>query len=386
MIRNSSLPDVAIAGAGLIGLSIAFELAERGAVVRVYDRAEPARAASWAGAGMLAPYTESARDETLLALCAASLREYPSFVERVRAASGVDPHLRLDGIVHAAFGEEHAAALERRATELCARGVACERLDRTQTLSREPWLGGHVSGALLVSGEGHVDNRRLGRALVAACRERGVAVDKVGAVAVECDARRVLGMRTDVGFTPAGAVVNAAGAWAGQLHGLPAEVLPAIEPRKGQMLALQVPARFVRSATWLPGAYVVPREDGRLLVGATDERAGFDERVTAAGMRTILDAALNAAPALAGFSIVETWAGLRPGTADGRPYIGATALAGLFVAAGHYRNGILLAPATARLVGDAVAGLWDSQLDAFSPGRGKGTARDVESALPSAKA
>ncbi|MGB8520568.1 MAG: FAD-dependent oxidoreductase, partial [Candidatus Tumulicola sp.] len=146
MIRNSLLPDVAIAGAGLIGLSIAFELAERGAVVRVYDRAAPARAASWAGAGMLAPYTESARDETLLGLCAASLREYPSFVERVRAASGVDPHLRLDGIVHAAFGAEQAAALERRAAELRARGVACERLDRTQTLSREPWLGGHVSG------------------------------------------------------------------------------------------------------------------------------------------------------------------------------------------------------------------------------------------------
>ncbi|MGB8520722.1 MAG: FAD-dependent oxidoreductase, partial [Candidatus Tumulicola sp.] len=228
--------------------------------------------------------------------------------------------------------------------------------------------------------------RRLGRALIAACRERGVAVDTVGTVAVECDARRVLGMRTDVGFTPAGAVVNAAGAWAGQLQGLPAEVLPAIEPRKGQMLALQVPARFVRSATWLPGAYVVPREDGRLLVGATDERAGFDERVTAAGMRTILDAALNAAPALAGFSIVETWAGLRPGTADGRPFIGATALAGLFVAAGHYRNGILLAPATARLVCDAVSGVEDRQLDAFSLGRGKGTPRDVESALPSAKA
>ncbi len=386
MIHNASLPDVAIAGAGLIGLSIAFELAERGAAVRVYDRAEPARAASWAGAGMLAPYTESARDETLLALCAASLREYPPFVERVRAASAVDPHLRLDGIVHAAFGTEQAVALERRAAELCARGVECERLDRVQTLSREPWLGGHVSGALLVSGEGHVDNRRLGRALVAACRARGVTIDTVGAVAVECDARRVLGMRTDVGFTPAGAVVNAAGAWAGQLHGLPAEVLPAIEPRKGQMLALQVPAGFVRRATWLPGAYAVPRDDGRLLVGATDERAGFDERVTAAGMRTILDAVLNAAPALAGFSIVETWAGLRPGTADGRPYIGATALQGLFVAAGHYRNGILLAPATARLVCDAIGGVADSQLDAFALGRGKAAPRDVESALPSAKA
>src|SRR5581483_4734374 len=226
---------------------------------------------------------------------------------------------------------------------------------------------------------GHVDNRRLGRALLAACRERGVSMETVATVAVECDARRVLGMRTDVGYTPAGAVVNAAGAWAGHVQGLPAFVLPAIEPRKGQMLALQVPAGFVRRVTWLPGAYVVPRADGRLLVGATDERAGFDERVTAAGMQTILSAALRAAPALGGFSIVETWAGLRPGTADGRPFVGATALQGLFVAAGHYRNGILLAPATARLVCDAIAGAPDARLDAFSLERAKTERRNVES-------
>jgi glycine oxidase len=386
VIRSSSPPDVAIAGAGLIGLAIAFELAERGAVVRVYDRSEPARAASWAGAGMLAPYTESAQDETLLDLCAASLREYPAFVERVREASGVDPQLRLDGIVHAAFGGEERAALEMRAERLRARGADCEPLDRAQTLAHEPWLGGHVSGALLVHGEGYVDNRRLGRALVAACRERGVAIDTVSAVAVECDARRVLGMRTDFGFTPAGAVVNAAGAWAGQLQGLPAAVLPPVEPRKGQMLALQVPAGFVRRATWLPAAYVVPRDDGRLLAGATDERAGFDERVTAEGVRTILDAALSAAPALGGFSIVETWAGLRPGTPDGRPFLGPTRLAGLFLAAGHYRNGILLTPATARLVCEAVMGEADSRLEAFALDRRTAPSPNVESTLRSAKA
>lgn len=386
MTHNSSLPDVAIAGAGLIGLAIAFELAERGAVVRVYDRGEPARAASWAGAGMLAPYTESARDETLLALCAESLREYPSFAERVQAAGGVDPHLRLNGIVHAAFAGEEASALEVRAAELRRRGVACERLDRTQALAREPWLGGHLFGALIVSGEGHVDNRRLGRALVSACRERGVTVDTVAQVAVECDRRRVLGMRTDVGFTPAGAVVNAAGAWAGRLRGLPAAALPAVEPRKGQMFALQVPAGFIRRATWLPGAYVVPRDDGRLLVGATDEHAGFDERVTAAGMRAILDAALDAAPALGGFSIVETWAGLRPATADGRPFVGATPLHGLYVAAGHYRNGILLAPATARLICDAVAGTPDVRLGAFSLDRKNVLGHRMDSVAPGAKA
>ena len=387
MNRNLSLPDVAIAGAGLIGLSIAFELAGRGATVRLYDRNEPARAASWAGAGMLAPYTESARDETLLASCEASLRAYPSFAERVRDASGIDPHLHLNGIVHAAFGDAQHAELEWRAQRLRARSVGCDVLDRAQVLAVEPWLGSRVSGALFVHGEGYVDNRRLGRALVAACRERGVAVERVASLAIECDARRVLGVRSDLGFTPAGAVVNAAGAWAGALPGLPPAALPRVEPRKGQMLALQVPAGFVRHATWLPGAYAVPRDDGRLLVGATDERAGFDQRVTAEGIHALLDAALRAAPALGGFSVVETWAGLRPGTADGRPYIGTTPLEGLYVAAGHYRNGILLAPETARLVYEAIAGHADEALGAFSLDRiGARSAGDVESAFDGAKA
>lgn len=356
MTRASSLPDVAIAGAGLIGLAIAFELAERGAVVRVYDRGEPAKAASWAGAGMLAPYTEAAHDETLPALCVASLREYPGFVERVRAASAIDPHLQLEGIVHAAFDEGQLDRLRDMEANLRARGVACDALDRASALALEPWLGNALSGALLVAGEGCVDNRRLGRALLAACRERGAIVTTSSTVAIECDTRRALGVRSDFGFTPAGAVVNAAGAWAGALRGVPATCLPPVEPRKGQMFALQVPAGFVRRPTWVPGAYLVPRGDGRLLVGATDERAGFDTRVTAAGVRGLLDAALGAAPALGDFSIVESWAGLRPATPAGRPFIGRTPLDGLYVAAGHYRNGILLAPATARLLCGAIAG------------------------------
>jgi glycine oxidase len=233
----------------------------------------------------------------------------------------------------------------------------------------EPWLGRHVSGALCVQGEGCIDNRRLGRALVAACRERGVAIATTSALAIECDARRVLGVRSDLGFTPAGAVVNAAGAWAGALEGVPSHCRPPIEPRKGQMLALQAPAGFVRRATWVPGAYLVPRDDGRLLVGATDERAGFDARVTADGLRTLLDASLAAAPALGSFSVVETWAGLRPATLDGRPFVGPAPLAGLYVAAGHYRNGILLAPATARLLCDVIAGNDSAELAPFSFGR-----------------
>jgi glycine oxidase len=165
-----------------------------------------------------------------------------------------------------------------------------------------------------------------------------------------------LGIRSERGFTPASAVVNAAGAWAGAVDGIPAQCLPPVAPVKGQMLALEMPLGFVHRVTNVPGAYLVPRDDGRLLVGATVERAAFDERLTAGGIHQLLHAALQAAPSLEGFTVSELWSGLRPGSPDGRPFIGPTPLAGLFVAAGHFRNGILLTPATARAVAGCIDG------------------------------
>jgi glycine oxidase len=361
--------DVIVAGAGLVGLAIAFELAERGASVRVYDRNEPVRAASWAGAGMLAPYTERIEDEHLLALCAASLEEYPAFVRRILDASGVNVGLRLDGVIYAAFEDAGMEALRRHCAILAALGVPCQLLDRAATLAAEPWLGAGVLGGLLKSTEGYVDNRRLGRALVAACTERGVRIERTPSLGLECDSRRALGVRTDRGFVAAGAVINACGAWAAELMGVPDPCVPAIEPVKGQMIALAVPDRLVHRATWVPGAYLVPREDGRLLIGATVESTGFDDRVTAEGVHELLHAALAAAPALASFTMTESWAGLRPGTPDGLPYLGRTALEGFYLATGHYRNGILLSPATARLLADAIEGGDASELEPFSIGR-----------------
>ena len=176
-----------------------------------------------------------------------------------------------------------------------------------------------MSGGLITQNEGHVDNRRLGRALSAACRARGVRIERSERLAFECDARRVLGVVADRGFVAAGAVVNASGAWAAQLPGVPRDCVPPVVPVKGQMLALAAPAGFVRRATWVPGAYLVPRDDGRLLIGATVEAAGFDQRVTGEGMHELLHAALGAAPSLGGFAVTEQWAGLRPGTPDELP-------------------------------------------------------------------
>ncbi len=347
--------DALVVGGGLIGLSIAFELAQRGVNVRVYDRGEPGRGASWAGAGMLAPYAERIGDEALLELCRASLAQYPAFVQRVVEASGVHVDVQLDGIVEAAFNAERLEALAEFARELRARDVSCEMLDRRAALLAEPALGKHVVGALLIEAQGYVDNRRLGRALLAACRAEGVMVHApVSGVAIECDERRVLGVRSALGFAPASIVINAAGAWAAHIDGIPPAVRPAVTPVKGQMLALAVPDGFIHRATWVPGAYLVPRTDGRLLIGATVEDAGFDERVTAAGIDTLLHAALAAAPSLGVFTVTESWAGLRPATPDGRPFIGPTAIAGLLLATGHYRNGILLAPVTAAMIASFV--------------------------------
>ncbi len=346
--------DAVVVGAGLIGLAIAFELAERGAAVRILDRSEPGGAASWAGAGMLAPYTEDLGTDALLQLCASSLRDYPAFVERIRAASGIDPHLRLAGVVHAAFEEAELDSLRRRARALRDAGIACDALDRPALLRAEPWLGSHAIGGILTVGEGCVDNRRLGRALAAACGTRGVRIERSAFVRVECDARRVLGVHTEAGFVGAAVVVNACGAWAAALAGSPPQCVPPVAPVKGQMVALAAPSGLVRRPAWVPGAYLVPREDGRLLVGATVESAGFDERVTAGGVEALLLAALAAAPSLGDFALTESWAGLRPGTPDGLPILGRTAIDGFLLATGHFRNGILLAPATARLIADAI--------------------------------
>lgn len=347
--------DVAVIGAGIIGLAVAFELAGRGAMVRVFDTGEPAKAASWAAAGMLAPRTEHLTDEPLRNLCESSLAQYPEFAEAVREAGGVDPHLRLDGIVHAAYSEDAYARLQEWSSKLAIAGHRSQLLSREETLRVEPALGKHVTGALLIEGEGQVDNRRLGRGLAAACRARGVRLHTgVHSLSVECDSRRVLGVHSDVGYLAAGAVINAAGAWAGRIDGVPASCVPRVYPMKGEMLAIEIPVGFMRHTTWIPRGYLVPRMDGRLLVGATAKDTGFDARVTAGGVESLLAAATKAVPGLKDFTISETWAGLRPATRDERPFLGATPLQGYFLACGHYRNGILLAPATARLLADAL--------------------------------
>jgi glycine oxidase len=361
------MADVAIVGAGLIGLSVAYELAQRGAEVIVYDRDEPARAASWAGAGMLAPYSESVVDPAMLALCRASLDAYPAFVAELAQRTGVDAYLRVDGTLHVAHDDAELAQLIDRVREMRANGGAAVVLERADVLAREPFVSTATVGGVFVANEAQVDNRRLGRALVAAALGLGVRFERVAQIALESDARRVRGVRIPTGFASASTVVNAAGAWAGELDGVPDHARVDIRAVAGEMLALAVPAGALRALIWRGGRYFVPRGDGRVLVGATMQERGDDARVTAAGVADLLDFALSVAPALGSFALVETWAGLRPASADGLPYLGATALDGYIVATGHFRNGILLTPLTGRLIAELIVDGRQSGLAPFSP-------------------
>jgi glycine oxidase len=360
--------DVLIIGAGLIGLASAYELARRGASVCVLEAGEPGKAASWAAAGMLTPHTEEHGSSILEEFGAESLRRYPALARELRERVGVDVRFQPDGVLRIAYDDDALRELSAHAAHLAVRGIRARMLDAGCLRGEEPAVAGHALGALLLEEEGQVDNRRLVRALHAACTSAGVRIEAGTEVeALEADARRVRGVRTSHGFIAASVVLNAAGAQAGLLAGVPAHARMPVTPIKGQMLALGMPRGLVRRVLWVPGVYLVPRIDGRLLIGATVEQAEFDVRVTARGVHILLDATLRAMPALQDLALVETWAGVRPASADGLPFIGATALDGYFVACGHYRYGILLAPATACLLADAVEGKTSAYADAFSP-------------------
>jgi glycine oxidase len=318
---------------------------------------------------MLAPFSKEMPDPAMLALCRDSLAVFPEFGEELRERTGVDVRFRRDGTLHVALDEPRLAELALHAQTFRDNGGEVTMLSRNDVLAREAMLAKDLAGALFVANEAQVDNRRLGRALFAACESLGVRFERADGIALEGDARRVRGLRTEYGFASAPIVINAAGAWAGELPGVPTHARVRVRPVAGEMLALAVPQQAMRALVWLGHRYLVPRGDGRLLVGATVEERGFDARVTAAGLHDLLDAALAVAPALASFALVETWAGLRPGSHDGRPYLGATALDGYFVASGHYRNGILLAPITARLIAQLVTEGSADALAPFAPGR-----------------
>ncbi len=375
---DGSRPDVVVVGGGLAGLAVAWRSAQRGLRVILLDPA-PGGGASHAAAGMLAPVTEVGYgEEPLLRLSLDSAARYPGFVAEVEQAAGQSVGYRQEGTLVVALDADDRVALGELYRFQRSLGLAVLELSGRDCRRHEPLLAPGVRGGLLVEGDHSVDNRRLCAALLVAAARGGVEVRRQRATGLaQGRDGRVVGVQVAGGeLLSTGTVVLAAGCWSGDLAGLPPGSVP-VRPVKGQILRLRVPpalrgalTRTVRGTVRGAKVYLVPRTDGEVVVGATMEEQGLDTRVTAGAVYELLRDAHELLPVVTELELVESLAGLRPGTPDNAPLLGPGPLPGLVLATGHHRNGVLLTPVT----GDAIAGLLAdgtlAQVAApFTPGR-----------------
>ena len=370
MIRTA---DVVVVGGGVIGCAIARELARRGVRrVVVVERGEVGAEASRAAAGMVAPQAECEASGPLLRLGVVSRGRYAAWSEALREETGIDVEYRADGILYAALSAADVRVLAARARWQRAAGLRVERLTARAARRLVPALAPGTRGALYFPDDHRVDNERLAVAVGRAAERAGAALlPGTEALAVGARRGRVALVKTRAGRIAAPVVVNAAGAWAGALA-LPRGVArPPVFPVRGQMLVLRADGPALGRPLYSRRGYLVPRSDGRVLAGSTLERSGYEKRVTAGAAADLLAAAHALVPAVARFGLESAYAGLRPGTPDRRPILGAAPdLPGLFYATGHYRSGILLAPATAEALADLVlAGKTRLPLAGMAPGR-----------------
>lgn len=364
--------DVAIVGGGLIGCSIALELAAEKLKIVVLDKQQAGREASWAAAGMLSPAPDSARDLPLVPLAKESLRLYPEFVRAVEQASGKPVDYIRRGTLQiftasSAEAERDAALAEHR--EL---GLASEAIDLAEARQLEPALSAAARAVLLLPEEGSVDPRLLmDSVLEGAVHERVEIRSGCGVTSLIQQGNRCTGVLLAIGEKiEAEHVVLAAGCFSGEITLKGSSLFPSIptRPVRGQMLALQHKNLVLTHVLRSDRGYLVPRADGRIVAGSTSEDAGFHKSVTAGGISKIIEAAVELCADLAAAEIIETWCGLRPGTPDDLPILGLSNVEGFILATGHYRNGILLAPITAKLVRDWVTrGKTEVDTKVFSP-------------------
>jgi glycine oxidase len=356
-------PKVVIIGAGVIGLGIAWRLASRCAVVEVFDRAAAGAGATHAAAGMLAACAEAEPgEEALTALGRESQARWPSFAAEVLKASGIDVELRTEGTLVVALTADDQARLHHQLVFQHKLGLPLEWITAAETRRREPHLAGKLAGAVWSPEDHHVDNRKLASALRIAAESTGAIIREHAPVKeISIRGGRAEGViLADETKVSADVVVLAAGAWSRCIAGIPPEQRPPVRPIKGQMLALRMDAAtpLLNHVVWAPGVYLVPRRDGRLIVGATVEEKAFDTSLTAGGLLTLLEAGWRAVPSIEELPIEEMWVGHRPGSRDDAPIIGRGPVDDLIYATGHHRNGILLAPvtadATARLIIEGV--------------------------------
>ena len=374
--------NVIIIGGGVIGLGIGWQLAKAGTSVTLYERERAGRAASWAAAGMLAPLAEAHTEEPeLLKLGCHSLARYPQWVKELEADAAMSIGYRAEGTLIVGLEPDDTHQLRHLYDSQQQLGLDAEWLTGREAREIEPALSPRVTAAIHCAADHQVDNRRMVTALQRAYQARGGVLHENSCVErIEVKNGIAIGVWIKTGepspsdnppsdnrsaracpsrsrmpsLHAADVIVLAAGPWSSQIEGIPDAIRPPVRPVKGQMLALQMEAgiavetviRTVR-ARYPMSVYLVPRTDGRLIVGATSEEMGFDTRLTAGGLFELLRGAWEAVPGVYELPILETWTGLRPGSRDNAPILGHTPIDNLIVATGHYRNGILLTPVTA---------------------------------------
>lgn len=356
---SSRTSDVLVIGGGIIGLVTAWRAAQRGLRTAVVDP-EPGGGAARVAAGMLAAVTElHYGEQTLLGLNLASARRYPDFAAELTDLTGQDLGYRRCGTLAVALDADDRAHLRELHALQRQSGLESEWLSGRECRRLEPMLAPGVRGGLRVDGDHQIDPRRLTRALLDACERAGVVFHRAWAQRLRVVRGQAAGITTTDGDElDAGRTVLAAGSLSGRLEGVPEALLPPVRPVKGQVLRLTVPPRYapflsrtVRAVVRGSQVYLVPRENGELVIGATSEELGWDTTVTAGGVYELLRDAHELVPGITELPLTETRAGLRPGSPDNAPLLGPTDLPGLLLATGHYRNGVLLTPVT----GDAMA-------------------------------
>src|ERR1700704_3639111 len=374
--------DVAIAGGGVIGGAIALELAHAGLRVAVFDRQQPGQEASWASAGILSPAPENPGMVAMVPLGKASLAIYPEFVAHVEEISGQSTGFRPKGTLEALFSHDTKAELSTIIALHHGLGLKAEPLGAEDARELEPALSEEVEAAVLRPEEASVDNRALTAAILEAAERSGAEIfSRNGAKAIWREGDRCAGLVLQNERVEAKWTVIAAGCFSATIEGI-APYAP-VRSAKGQMVALRGDDLKMERVLWSEKIYLVPRNDGRILAGATVEYAGFDKRTTAGGIEKILSAAIDLAPSLANARIEETWAGLRPDSPDHLPILGPADLEGLLMATGHFRSGILLTPITARLIREWITEQKVSMdWDRFSPLRFQTAAADAAQSAP----
>lgn len=364
------MTDFVLIGGGIIGLSLAYELSKRGMAVTVVEQGEWGGQASSAAAGMLAPLKEFSQPGPLLDLGMKSLQLYPGWAKELEEMTGIEVQLCRSGVLTVALTEDEERSLRQKYEWQKEAGYDVHWMTGKELREMEPLLTEAVTAGIYSPGEGHINNQMLLSALVMACRQQGVRLLSGCAVAgMASEGSRVTGVHTTQGMIPAAHTVITAGAWAGMIADWLGVSVP-VRPVRGQVAAVSSIGVPLRTVIFGSGGYITPKRDGKIVLGATEDEAGFQREVTLHGLTHVLQGVIPYVPVLQSAAFLQAWAGLRPAAADGLPLLGPLpGWEGVFVAGGHFRNGILLSPVTAVSMSDYLVDGQDGPLAPFSPAR-----------------